>query len=96
MAESYFEALTNLLFEESEVSLQRHEEFDELIVVPDGLLWYLPFELLPVATNEDNLGDKTHLCLKDVCQIRYSPTRSLAVGPRHRATALASLQYRRA
>jgi len=98
--QSHAEALTTLLFEDSEVSLQRHEEFDELIIVPDGLLWYLPFELLPVTTTEENLGNETHLCLKDVCQIRYSPTRSLAVGPRHKAmtpclTAVqASLTYR--
>ena len=40
------------------VTLRRHlipedttitpEKFDELIIVPDGPLWYLPFELLPV------------------------------------------------
>ena len=98
--QSHAEALTTLLFEDSGVSLQRHEEFDELIVVPDGLLWYLPFELLPVTTKEDELGDKTHLYLRDVCQIRDSPTRSLAVGLRHKATTprltavQASLTYR--
>ncbi len=98
--QSHAEALTTLLFEDSEVSLHRHEEFDELIIVPDGLLWYLPFELLPVTNTAENLGNKTLLCLKDVCQIRYAPTRSLAVGHRHKATSphltavQASLTYR--
>ena len=93
-------ALTTLLFEDSGVSLERHHEFDELIIVPDGLLWYLPFELLAITTKEKNLHGATHLRLKDTCQIRYSPTRSLAVGNRHKATAphiiavQASLTYR--
>ena len=89
-------ALTTLLFEDSGVSLERHHEFDELIIVPDGLLWYLPFELLPITTKEKNLHGATHLRLKDTCQIRYSPTRSLAVGNRHKATALTSSQCRQA
>ena len=45
-------SVTTLLFEDSGVSLERHHEFDELIIVPDGLLWYLPFELLPITTKE--------------------------------------------
>ena len=84
--QAHAESLTTLLFEDSAVSLQRHQEFDELIIVPDGLLWYLPFELLPITNEEKNLGDEMALRLKDVCQIRYSPTRSLAVGTRHTAT----------
>ena len=84
--QAHSKSLTTLLFEDSAVSLQRHQEFDELIIVPDGLLWYLPFELLPITTEEKNPGDEIVLRLKDVCQIRYSPTRSLAVGTRHTAT----------
>lgn len=67
-----------MLFENSKVSLA--EGIDELIVVPDGLLWYVPFELLPVASNrqggQDGEGPRL---LRDVCRIRYAPTRSLAV-----------------
>ena len=35
--QAHAESLTTLLFEDSAVSLQRHQEFDELIIVPDGL-----------------------------------------------------------
>jgi len=51
------------------------------VIVPDGWLWYLPFELLPVATARPAAGDTTAPLLRDVCRIRYAPTRSLAVMP---------------
>ena len=72
--------LADLLFEGSGVSLARHDDFDELVIVPDGLLWYLPFELLPVEADDS-------LRLRDVCQIRYCPTRSLTVMARRPAAA---------
>lgn len=72
--------LADLLFEGSGVSLTRHDDFDELVIVPDGLLWYLPFELLPVEADDS-------LRLRDVCRLRYCPTRSLAVTARRPATA---------
>ena len=71
--------LVELLFDNSGVSLARHDEFDELVIVPDGLLWYLPFELLPVGQPEQG---ELQLRLHDVCHIRYCPTRSLVVGDR--------------
>jgi tetratricopeptide (TPR) repeat protein len=40
--------LEQLLFENSKVVLA--EGIDELVIVPDGMLWYLPFELLPVGS----------------------------------------------
>lgn len=44
-----------------------------LIIVPDNLLWYLPFEaLIPSGVK----GDKT---LADIFPIRYGPTASLAM-----------------
>jgi len=48
-------------------------EFEELIVVPDGVLWYVPFEALQVqdGANREPLIDKV--------RIRYVPTVSLAV-----------------
>ena len=73
--------LAELLFEESGVSLEKHADFDELIIVPDGPLWYLPFELLPVTVEAD-LADAENLRLRDVCEIRYCPTRGLAVADR--------------
>lgn len=75
--------LAELLFAGSGVSLARHDEFDELVIVPDSLLWYLPFELLPVGpAAAGQPGADAPLRLHDVCQIRYCPTRSLVVGPR--------------
>lgn len=47
----------------------------ELIVVPDGYLWYLPFEMLQVP------GDGTDTrSLIEAMQVRYSPTVGLAIG----------------
>ncbi len=47
--------------------------FEELIIVPDGLLWYVPFEALQIP--ED--GGSTALINK--MRVRYAPTVSLAV-----------------
>jgi tetratricopeptide (TPR) repeat protein len=67
--------IERILFENSRgVSLA--DGIEELIVVPDGWLWYFPFELLPVSTNQAG-GDKR--MLRDLCRIRYAPSRSLAV-----------------
>lgn len=51
-----------------------------LVIVPDGQLWYLPFELLPV-------GDENATLMGDKINIRYAPTPGLAVHP----TAVARL-----
>ncbi len=48
--------------------------FEELAIVPDGLLWYIPFEALQVAA-----GDETKPLISKV-RIRYAPTVGLAVG----------------
>ena len=97
------ERIERLLFENSKVELA--EGIDELVIVPDGMLWYLPFELLPVgsarpaaagmrppprpqadaaesfAAPARAAADKPPESqrLRDVCRIRYCPTRSLAV-----------------
>ncbi len=79
-----------LLFEQSKVKLS--EGIEELVIVPDGPLWYLPFELLPAgsagepADGDEGTADAGPL-LRDVCRIRYSPTRSLAVAGRPAAPA---------
>ena len=101
------ERIERLLFENSKVELAEGI-IDELVIVPDGMLWYLPFELLPVgsaraavagqrlprpqapavestaalsgARIDKQPGNEPELRrLHDVCRIRYSPTRSLAV-----------------
>lgn len=66
------ERIERMLFENSKVTLA--EGIDELVIVPDGWLWYVPFELLPVGS-----GGATTKMLRDGCRIRYAPTRSLAV-----------------
>ena len=52
------------------------EGIEELVIVPDGWLWYVPFEILPVSSNR--AGDDRRP-LREACRIRYCPTRSLAV-----------------
>lgn len=66
--------LERMLFENSRVTLT--EGVDELVIVPDGWLWYVPFELLPIASGK---GDGGSALLRDLCRVRYAPTRSLAV-----------------
>jgi len=57
-------------------------EFKQLIVVPDGVLWYVPFEMLQVAKD-----GKLESLISRV-QIRYAPTVGLAIadGRGRRAT----------
>ena len=50
------------------------EKFDELIIVPDGPLWYLPFELLPFLEEDSPL-------FGDQIKIRYVATPALALHP---------------
>ena len=72
------ESVERLLFENSKIALG--EGIDELVIVPDGWLWYLPFELLP-ATSGRRGADAAGPRLRDVCRIRYAPTRGLALMP---------------
>jgi len=48
------------------------QKFDELIIVPDGILWHLPFEALQVSVD----GQQRPLISR--VRIRYVPTVSLA------------------
>ena len=45
----------------------------ELVVIPDGMLWYMPFEALPMTI------DGREQFLVDLCPIRYAPTMYLSV-----------------
>ena len=49
------------------------QSFPELVIVPDGLLWYLPFEALEIKQ-----GDALVPLISRV-RIRYAPTASLAI-----------------
>ena len=46
----------------------------EIVIVPDGALWYLPFEALLVGKDDDRT------LLSEKVNIRYCPTASLAFG----------------
>jgi tetratricopeptide (TPR) repeat protein len=49
------------------------DTFDEIVIVPDGLLWYLPFEALQVPD-----GDGTASLITKT-RLRYAPTAGLAI-----------------
>ncbi len=49
-------------------------KYKELVVVPDGVLWYLPFEALQVPTK-----DGKSQSLNSIVKVRYAPTVALAL-----------------
>jgi hypothetical protein len=61
----------SLLLERSNVDLAGN--FDEIVIVPDGMLWYLPFEALTVGKGEHEKR------LISQARVRYAPTVGLAV-----------------
>jgi tetratricopeptide (TPR) repeat protein len=61
-----------MLLANSRVELKK---LDELVIVPDGALWYLPFEALQVEVQ----GKLSPLISR--FRMRYAPTASLAFGP---------------
>jgi tetratricopeptide (TPR) repeat protein len=65
--------MLDLLTKGSKVDLSK--KFDELIVVPDGILWHLPFEVLQVKTE-----DQTTRPLISRVRVRYVPFVSMATG----------------
>jgi tetratricopeptide (TPR) repeat protein len=54
-------------------------QYRELVIVPDGILWYLPFETLPVPLE----GGATSPLLLQI-PIRYAPTLSLVAPDRRK------------
>jgi tetratricopeptide (TPR) repeat protein len=62
--------------------------FDELIIVPDGVLWYLPFEALPVGGTSSDGGDRPLLAK---CRIRYAPTLGLAMADRRQRRGIGAV-----
>ncbi len=63
--------VADLLLKGANVDVAR--AFKELVIVPDGLLWYVPFEALPMAD-----GDEMRPLLWKL-PVRYAPTTSLGV-----------------
>ena len=65
-------SLSGMLFPDS--STVSADRFKELVVVPDGPLWYLPFELLSLdETGSELVGDRM--------TVRYAATPGLALKP---------------
>ena len=67
-------------------------KFDELVIVPDGPLWYVPFEALPVKVN-----GQLHPLISRV-RVRYAPTAGLAtayqdIGHRRGNTAIVAGKF---
>lgn len=54
---------------------------EELVIIPDGPLWYLPFELLRVPGDQIP-DDDEESSLISLTRIRYAPLASLSVGDR--------------
>ena len=69
------ERVERLLFANSKIDLG-DANVREVVIVPDGMLWYVPFELLPVGTAREPGATRM---LRDAVRIRYCPTPSLAV-----------------
>ncbi|NUQ62888.1 MAG: CHAT domain-containing protein [Pirellulales bacterium] len=59
------------------------QAFEELVIVPDGLLWYVPFEALQVKA-----GDQLQPLISRV-RIRYAPTASLGIPDGRRPSPVA-------
>lgn len=59
------------------------EKFDEIVIVPDGPLWYLPFEALPI----ESAAEAPPLIAR--VRVRYAPTLSLTLPDRRRLSPLA-------
>ena len=53
-------------------------KYKELVIVPDGVLWYLPFEILQVPAKEGTSKEVTESILTKVT-VRYAPTLALSV-----------------
>ncbi len=58
-------------------------KIDEVVIVPDGVLWYLPFEALDLEENKLIAAPPTlTTVLLSKCRIRYLPTLGLAAPSR--------------
>ena len=73
--------IKNVLVSQKNSKTDFTRTLDELVIVPDGMLWYIPFEALPASE-----GAKAEPLLSR-CRVRYAPTVGLALGdPRRRRT----------
>ena len=61
--------IRDMIFDKSTVDLSA--KIDELVIVPDGIFWYVPWEALPVGDDDAPLMSRT--------KIRYAPTVGLSL-----------------
>ena len=55
------------------------DDLEEVVIIPDGVLWYLPFELLQIPADQlEGVKEDTMLITKS--RVRYAPVASLSVG----------------
>jgi hypothetical protein len=54
------------------------ENLEELVIIPDGVLWYLPFEVLQVPADQIEESD-ADVSLIEQTRIRYAPVAALSV-----------------
>ncbi|NLY02465.1 MAG: CHAT domain-containing protein [Rhodopirellula sp.] len=73
--------LLNTILEGSQADFS--QSFQELIVVPDGIAWYVPFEALTIQA-----GDQSVPLISRI-RVRYAPTASLATGGGRAANPMA-------
>ena len=64
--------------------------FERLVIVPDDLVWHVPFEMLPIPAAGD-AADKRTMPLISKTKVRYAPTAALSMAdprpePRWRTT----------
>lgn len=57
------------------------DDLDEVVIIPDGVLWYLPFELLQIPGGQIK-GQDSDVSLISQTRVRYAPVASLSVGDR--------------
>ncbi|MDR3182070.1 MAG: hypothetical protein LBT89_03970 [Planctomycetaceae bacterium] len=63
-------------------SEERQTDFTELVIVPTGILWYLPFETLCVDTDGKKKYQPLLTAGNPPLMIRYAPTASLGLAQR--------------
>lgn len=71
--------LTDALLAGSNLKSSLGDGIDELVVVPDGRLWYLPFEALQIPAQPGGKNKKDTVPLISRVRVRYLPTMGLAV-----------------
>ena len=76
-------SIADVLF--SKVLTGQWSRAKEVVIVPDGALWYVPFEALLIRQGEERT------MLSEKVNIRYSPTASLAFGGQRPVKELSNL-----